>query len=95
MWTCARQSKQESASSGCLANPWSSPRLHATRSSVLMWTIWRMNFWTAGGVRHVSDFRAYEHFGNFYLFRNYQMNRTLVKRFLAKNVCCAIMRLAK
>ena len=42
---------------------------------------WRMNFWAAG-VRVVSDFRAYEHFCNFYLFRNYQINRTLVKRFL-------------
>src|SRR5215831_16388502 len=41
----------------------------------------RMNFWAAG-VRVVSDFRVYEHFCIFYLFRNYQMNRTLVKRFL-------------
>lgn len=32
----------------------------------------------------VSAFRAYEHFCNFYLFRNYQINRTLVKRFLGK-----------
>jgi len=45
---------------------------------------WRMNFWAAG-VRVVSDFRAYAHFCNFYLFRNYQMNRTVVKRFLGKN----------
>src|SRR6516164_8999904 len=50
---------------------------------------WRMNFWAAG-VRVVSDFRAYAHFCNFYLFRNYQMNRTVVKRFLGKTVCCAI-----
>ena len=44
----------------------------------------RMNFWAAG-ARVVSDFRAYEHFCNFYLFRNYQMNRIFVKRFLGKN----------
>ena len=50
---------------------------------------WKLNFWPAG-VRVVSDFRTYEHFCNFYLFRNYQMNRTVVKRFLGKTVCCAI-----
>jgi len=45
---------------------------------------WKMNFWPAG-VRVVRDFRAYEHFCNFYVFRNYQIDRTLVKRFLKKN----------
>jgi len=44
---------------------------------------WKMNFWPAG-VRVVRDFRAYEHFCNFYVFRNYQIDRTLVKRFLKK-----------